>query len=339
MEAYPDLVYVIPVANGPVASSLVPNQTQIYVVSRPSRSISIIDVYQNKVIGIIPLTAEPSYITISPDGKYAWVLSPFNNVTIVAMASRTIVVTLSLGNSVELKKIVFRPDGKLAWVVGGNYTGAINTTTYDLENDPISVGGQSGDLALTYDGQWALVPSREDNLIVVIRARDQVLRPPSITVGVGKEPWSIVTSLHKWEFVANYASETVSVIDADKLVICANISSVPSQPYQLLISPDGNRVYGLGKQGQSVFAIKIATQSRVCSENQLIGLASVPTLPYAMAITSDGSRIVVTHMGSAREEGSGITIVDVTKIEDLGILRKTIWVKGTELGEPILVNE
>jgi YVTN family beta-propeller protein len=61
-----DQISVIPVANGPVASALISGQSQIYVVSQSSKAVSVIDIYQNKIIDIIPLIAEPSYITISP---------------------------------------------------------------------------------------------------------------------------------------------------------------------------------------------------------------------------------------------------------------------------------
>jgi YVTN family beta-propeller protein len=107
-----DQVRAIPVANGPVASALVSGQSQIYVVSESSKAVSVIDIYQNKVIDIIPLIAEPSYITISPDGKYVWVLSPFNNITVIEVATRTVVARFSLGSSVELKKIIIRPEGE-----------------------------------------------------------------------------------------------------------------------------------------------------------------------------------------------------------------------------------
>jgi YVTN family beta-propeller protein len=332
-----DLVNLIPVANGPVASSLVPNQPQIYVVSELSKEVSVIDVHQSKIIGTISLTAVPSNVAISPDGKYAWVLSPFNNITVIEVSTRNIVARLSLGSNVELKKMIIRPDGELAWVVGGNETTAIDTAIYKVKNVPIGVGRQSEDIALTFDDKWALVPSREDNVIAVINARELIPTKLDITEGVGNEPCFIVSSSYKWAFVANYASGTVSVIDTDELKICANIS-VPSEPYHLLLSPDGKRVYGLAKRGQATFAIEIATQSQDCSANRLIGLASLPTTPYAMAITLDGSRIVVTHEWTP-SRGGGITIVDATRIEDLKTVVKTIWLKGSNLGEPILVNQ
>jgi YVTN family beta-propeller protein len=121
--------------------------------------------------------------------------------------------------------------------VGGNRTTAIDTTTYKVQKEPIGVGRQSEDIALTFDSKWALVPSRKDNVIAVINADELVRSNINITEGVGNEPRSIVSSSYKWTFVANYASGTVSVIDADELKICANIS-VPSEPYQLLLSPD-----------------------------------------------------------------------------------------------------
>jgi DNA-binding beta-propeller fold protein YncE len=187
------------------------------------------------MVDIIPLAAVPSNVAISPNGKYAWILSPLNNITVIEVATRTVVALLSLGNSVELKKITFRSDGELAWVVGGNETTAIDTKTYKVQKKPIGVGRKSEDIALTFDGKWTLIPSREDNLIAVINAKEQVPHS-SITAGVGDEPWFIVTSPHKWGFVANYASGTVSVIDVDGLYICANIAvPSPSQPMQLMM--------------------------------------------------------------------------------------------------------
>jgi YVTN family beta-propeller protein len=332
-----DQVSVIPVVNGPVASALVSGKSQIYVVSESSKAIAVIGVYRNKLIDIIPLAAVPSNVVISPNGKYAWILSPLNNITVIEVATRTVVALLSLGSNVELKKIKFRPDGELAWVVGGNRTTVINTVTYEVQKEPIGVGRKSEDIALTSDDQLVLAPSREDNLIAVIDAGELIRIDPPITEGVGNGPCSIVTSSHKWGFVANYVSGTVSVIDTDEMKICANIS-VPSEPYHLLLSPDGKRVYGLAKRGQATFAIEIATQSQDCSANRLIGSASLPTIPYAVAITSDGSRIVVTHEWTP-SRGGGITIVDATRIEDLKTVVKTIWLKGSNLGEPILVNQ
>jgi YVTN family beta-propeller protein len=331
------MVNVIPVAYGPVASAVVP-ESEIYVVSGISKAVSVVDINQNKVIWTILLTSTPSYVAISPDGKYAWVLSPFDNITVIEVATRTVVALLSLGSNVELKKIIFSFDGGLAWIVGGNRTSVIDTATYKVKNTPIGVGRQSEDIALTFDGQWALVPSRMDNLIAVINAKEEEPKRSYITAGVGNEPWCIVSSSHKWVFVTNYASDTVSVIDTDKIEICANIS-VPDQPYQLLISPDGHRVYGLSKQGQAVFVIKVATENFGCSENQLIATLSVPTTPYAMAITSDGSRVIVTHEW-VPGRGGGITIVDTANVEDRSMKRtKTIWITESELGEPVLVSQ
>jgi DNA-binding beta-propeller fold protein YncE len=340
IQDHPGMVDVIPVAYGPVASAVV-SESQIYVVSGISKAVSVVDIHQNKVIWTILLTSIPSYVAISPDEKYAWVLSPYNNITVIEVATRTVVALRSLGSNVELKKIIFSFDGGMAWVVGGNLTSVIDTATYEVQKKPIEVGEQSEDIALTFDGTRALVPSKADNLIAVINAKEQVIHS-FITAGIGNEPRFILTSHHKWAFIANFASGTVSVIDTDsvdELYICANITIPrPSQPMQLIMAPDGNRIYGINRLN-SIFVIKVAAENLDCSENKLIATISVPTTPYAIAITSDGSRIVVSHE-SGPGSGGGITIVDTANIEDKEMKRtKTVWITGSELGEPILINQ
>jgi YVTN family beta-propeller protein len=143
---------------------------------------------------------------------------------------------------------------------------------------------------------------------------------------------SVVTPDRTKAYVIDQGSDTVSVIDLIENQLTATVP-VGANPCILKITNDGMQIY-VANCGSNTLSV-ISTKT-----DQVMATISVPATPYAIAITSDGSRVVVTHDWIDARGGGGITIVDTTNIEDKTMKRtKTICIKGSKLGEPILVYE
>ena len=91
-------------------------------------------------------------------------------------------------------------------------------------------------------------------------------------------------------YVANYSSDTVSVIDTATDSVGATVT-VGLNPLGVAVSPDGSRVYVTNYGSGTVSVIDTATDS-------VVATVTVGSNPIGVAVSPDGSRVYVANAGS-----------------------------------------
>jgi YVTN family beta-propeller protein len=120
----------------------------------------------------------------------------------------------------------------------------------------------------------------------VINAKAQVVA----TIDVGISPLGVGVNLDGSKvYVANFDSNTVSVIDTATNTVTDTILSV-SQPVSVAVNPQGTKIYVSNVNG-TVSVIDTVT-------NTVIATISVGAFPSGVAVTPDGSKVYVANFGS-----------------------------------------
>jgi YVTN family beta-propeller protein/VCBS repeat-containing protein len=188
-----------------------------------------------------------------------------------------------------------------------------NPLTYTVATAPIS-----GSLAATGAGQYTYTPTvaarltagltsgpdldsfivsvsngtATTSVTVSVAVLPAVLSAPTGTAAVGVNPMGVAVSDIK-VYVANQASNTISVIDRANPTATALTITVVASPVAIALGPAGsNRAYVAGTNGVSV--INTAT-------NQVVGtIALTGGQSYGIAVAPNGGRVYVTMSGTSQ---------------------------------------
>lgn len=95
-----------------------PTKPFAYITNMKSNSISVIDLFTNNVVKIIPCGLTTESIDITPDGLEIWVTNKKgNSITIINTSTYEVINTLSTGN--EPLKVKFSMDGNYCLLANG----------------------------------------------------------------------------------------------------------------------------------------------------------------------------------------------------------------------------
>jgi YVTN family beta-propeller protein len=163
-----------------------------YVVSGsiPARTITVIDAHTETPVWSLTMDKgiRPMAFSTNPDGSTKWIfvqLSGFNGFAVVDFETRKEI------NRIKLPDL---PPGKAPFLVGGN---------------------ESHGMAVTYDGKTLVVNSRLNSAIYAYTLPDLKLVG---SADVGQSPdWITLTPDGRTAYVANAASNSVSVVDLKSL--------------------------------------------------------------------------------------------------------------------------
>lgn len=242
--------------------------TLAYVANSNGKTVSILDIATNKVIGVIDGFDGPSGIAITPDGAFAYV----NNYG----------AKENSGN--------------------GNTVNVIDLRTNKIVGNPITVGLAPASLAITPDGKFVYVinyvnGNPDTGTISVIRTRDN--RVVDTIYGLFG-PFSIaITPNGRFAYVTNFGSnnftpigKTVSVVDLHHNRIVDTIT-LGIQPAGVDFTPDGRLAYVTNynalysgsqlRSGQGTVNIIDTRTHKV-----LPPTIAVPVTPDIVVISSDG---------------------------------------------------
>jgi YVTN family beta-propeller protein len=129
---------------------------------------------------------------------------------------------------------------------------------------------------------------------------------PMSPIPVGQQPFGIVASPdQKWLYVANYASDSVTIIDTDSNVPVYTVNNVGDGPIGIAVSKDGRRVYVANYLGDSVSVINIPTD---LTQPSVIATIQFPSgsQPDNLALSKDGQVLYV-----ARWHDYKVSLVDL----------------------------
>src|ERR1022692_2577891 len=151
----------------------VSSHDRVYAANQTSNTVSVIDPFSNKLLGVIrlgdpvPGALSPLYrgqllvhgLGYSPDSKTLAVVSvASNSVTLIDTATNTIKGKVYVGRSPH--EAFFRPDGRELWVAvrGENYVSVIDPVQ-QKEVRRIETANGPGMVLFRPDGKYAFVPS------------------------------------------------------------------------------------------------------------------------------------------------------------------------------------
>jgi YVTN family beta-propeller protein len=194
----------IPVKGAVHNTYVTPDGKFVVAGSIPSKVISVIDQKTEEVAWTLTMDKgiRPMAFAANPDGSTKWIfvqLSGFNGFAVVDFATR---------EEVKRVKLPDLPAGKATFPEGGN---------------------ESHGMAVTSDGKTLVVNSRLNSSIYTYSIPDLNLLG---SVEVGKSPdWVTLTPDGKTAYVANAASNSVSVVDlkAMKEILRIPVGQVPKR--------------------------------------------------------------------------------------------------------------
>lgn len=229
---------------GVVAS---PDGKRVYVANG-SNGIKVLDAAKLTVVDTIPVNAgggtqvNPQGLAISPDGRLLYVSDNHDGgaATVLEIATKSVIASLSLGTGNMPMGIAPSPDGTHAYIA---FSGLNEVEVFDpFSNnvtDVISVGSRPVGIAVTPNGQKIYVSNElGDTISVYDTITSQITTKP---VGVAPEGIAISPDGTR-VYVADSGSNMVSVMSTASDQVVGTIT-VGSGPIGIAMSPDGKRAY------------------------------------------------------------------------------------------------
>jgi DNA-binding beta-propeller fold protein YncE len=266
----------------------------LWAVNSNTESVSTLEASSGHEVGLpIHTGKDPDSIAITPDGRYAWVVSnQSQNVTVIETATRIPVATIKLPANGE--RVAISPDGKTAYVTveGGSEIYEFSTATF-AEIGTITAGPEAFAFAIDPNGELAYAGIEPDE-VQEINLRNG--SPAAQPLKVGGSVRAIAYSPDGSTVYVGAGAE-LAVIKGGAVV-----KEIPlgSEARGIAVSPDGSRVYVTAKNPtKNVTVINAATNETVGTPIPLTGE------PEEIALTANGR---TAYVGT----GEGITPINLT---------------------------
>lgn len=271
------------VGNEPSGTAVSPDGTRVYVTNCMGNSVSVIDATKNKLIGTVRVGSYPLGVAFTPDGTKAYVANTASNtISVIDTATNNVTATVKVGNLPY--KIAVSPDGKKVYAVNSgippDYQGNVSvidtstnnvTATVNVEKDPHGIA-VSPDGTKVYVVNSNSYPYYKGTVSVIDTATNNV----TDTVNVGSLPHGIAVSPNgtrayvaidipgrysgKSNIDATSHTGAVDVIDTTKNEVIDRVS-VGNYPYEVAVTPDGNKVYVMNYGSNTTSVIDTATNN------------------------------------------------------------------------------
>jgi len=209
-------------------------------------ALDVIDTTNMERVKTVPMKGALHNTYVTPDGKFVVSGSiQSKTITVVNAADESPAWTLTRDLGIRCMAFTVNPDGSTKWLFtqlsGFNGFAVVDFATHQEINriklpdlaagkKPFMYGGnESHGLAVTSDQKTLVVNSRLNSSIYMYSLPDLKLLG---SVEVGKSPdWVTLTPDGKWAYVANAASNSVSVVDikAMKEVTRIPVGEVPKR--------------------------------------------------------------------------------------------------------------
>ena len=231
-------------------------------------------------------TTTSTTVTVTVDNRPAPAVSftaPANGATVSGTVTLSATATDNAGGS-GVAGVQFKLDG-------ANLGAEDTTSPYSVSWNTTAVTNGTHTLtALARDAAGNTTTSTA----VTVTVANAVGTTTSINVGSDPNGVAIVGNR---AYVANGASDTVSVIDVNTQQILATIP-LGHTPTYVVANPDGERAYVSNRDSNSVSIISTAT-------NWVTHTIAVGSRPQGVAVSADGSRVYVSNSGS-----NSVSVID-----------------------------
>ncbi|HEX4248137.1 MAG TPA: Hsp70 family protein [Pseudonocardia sp.] len=281
----------VPTPALPAASTPAPNAPAVPAAPAPPAVQAPPAAAAPGVAATIPVGARPNGITVTPDGKHAFVLNdPKGPGTVSVVDTVQNTAPTKIPVAAGSARAVFTPDGRTAYVTNFADAGAVSVVDVAASKVTATIGvpAKPNGLAISPDARHLYVASSTPGVVTVI---DTAGNKVVASIPVRKNPDGVaLTPDGRHAYVTNFGSDSVSVIDTASNQVTATVP-VQNQPVKVAISPDGSHAYVTNHASGSVSVIDIAS-------NKVTATVPVNQDPSGVTITPDGRQVYVSNTGS-----------------------------------------
>jgi YVTN family beta-propeller protein len=262
---------------------------RLLVLLRNASALAIVDPVSEKVLGRVPTVKDPHEVTVTADGRVAFVASPSEGISVIDIPGLKELRRIDTGTGSAPHDVLFSA-GKLYFTAEGyksigRYDPMTNKFdwTFGIGQDGTHMLAPSKDMNTFY------MPNRGSNSISVLEG--VLAGPPKWKVTAiplpGKTPEGLDLSPDGRElWTATRGDGGVSVIDVATKKVTHTFSLGMTDANRLKFTPDGRRVLILDGGTGTVVVVDVATRKEI----KRIKVAAGDTGDGGMYVMPDGSR-------------------------------------------------
>jgi YVTN family beta-propeller protein len=276
-----------------IVCALVPSARaeHLFVVTKESNTVAVIDSSTDEVITQIPSGSYPVRICTSPDRRKAYVSNEDDNTVSVidTVAQAPIGTPIPVGPAPHESAVT--PDGGRLFLVHENadFVTVIDTATNTVITENIVIGGNlAKDILFTLNGRFAYIANYSAgtvNIINTATSGPNAYRVRTIPTGAGARRLAISPAGDR-VFVTNNGADSVSAIDTQTQQVIATIP-VGHKPRGIAITPSGDAIYVGNVQSATVSIIDSSTLT-------VVDTIAVGIKPWQVIFTEDGTLAFVS---------------------------------------------
>jgi DNA-binding beta-propeller fold protein YncE len=286
----------------------------LLVLSKPAAKLLIVDPVAKKVIGEVPTGTAPHELTVSEDGKVAFVGNygsqvPGDSLSVIDLAARKEIRRHNLG-ALRRPHGIVQSHGKIY------FTAEVNKVVarYDPGSDSVDwIEGTGQDsthmLVITSDQKKIFTSNIQSDSISVLESRGTGQNWHVTQISVGKGPEAIDLSPDEKEvWTAHSGDGGVSIIGVQTEKVKETIPSLTKHSNRLKFTPDGKLVLISDPASNEVLAIE-------SSSRKLRKRIPVCAQPLGIQMTHDNKQAFVA-CGQAGQIG----IIDLSTLSQTGTI-------------------
>ena len=306
------LLFVI-VLTGSAVLAQEAGKSLLLVLIKPQSKMVIVDTAAKKVVGEVPTGTGPHEVTVSADGKLAFVSNygdrtPGQSLSVIDLSARKELRRVDLG-------ALRRPHGIVQAAGKVYFTAEVNKVVvrYDPAGDRLDwLMGTGQDtshmIVINHDQSKIFTANIQSDSLTVLEPRGQTGAWHATAIPVGKGPEAIDLSPDEKEiWTAHSQDGGISIVDTAAEKVVATIPALTKHSNRLKFTPDGNLVLVSDPESNQVLVIEAKTRKlrqRISTPAQPLGIQMTPDGKRAYVACSGAGQVAVIDLGTLALEGT-----------------------------------
>jgi YVTN family beta-propeller protein len=276
----------------PIALAVNSAANRIYVANFRGASLSVIDGVGDSVVATLPVGERPYAVAVNPATNKIYVSNQFSDTVRIIDGATNAVSSFKAGSF-----NVIATDSKLGkvYLLGYEDTDLKVLGDGTVIAEKISVGMHQWAITVNENASALYVTRIGNAELVVIEERSSVITK----VPTGAIPCAVeFNSATNRIYVVNHGDDTVTVVDAAKLVPIATVR-VGHKPQGLAIDRKANRIYVANRNDKTVTVIDGTTDN-------ILKTVPAPGNPFALSVDESSGRIFAALVDGTSSEITGL---------------------------------
>ena len=281
---------------------------RLLVLLRDASALAIVDPASRTVLARVPTVRDPHEVTASADGRFAFVASMIDGISVIDIAAQKEIRRVDTGPGSQSHDVLFA-DGKVYFTIEGYKS----IGRYDPSTDEIdwTLGiGQDGThlLVLNEETNTMFVPNTRSNSVTMVEGVMSGPGASQLTVIPipGELPEGIDLSPDGGEiWTATRNDGNVSIVDVASRSVVQTLTLGMRDANRLKFTPDG-KVLILDGEGASLVVLDAASREEV----KRVSLGTTDTGDGAILVAPDGQRAYLGLRAADR-----VAVLDLNTLE------------------------